>query len=108
MQAYPDISHPLLLAPASHSRAIHMSRQHSLWQPLISYSGQVAYPLQFPVVLVQSSYTREHKEATQALLKGFVGDIVEGVASSRNLPEDKVCKHHVTVQILSQAWCKWE
>jgi hypothetical protein len=81
-----------------------MSRQHSLWQPLIKPSC-----LHFIcVVLVQSSYTREHKEATQALLKGFVGDIVEGVASSRNLPEDKVCKHHVTVQISRQAWCKWE
>ena len=100
--------HPLLLAPASNSRAIHMSRQHSLWQPLIRHSGQVAYPLQFPVVLVQSTYTREHKEATKALLKGFVGDIVEGVASRRSLPEDKVRKHHVTVQISRQSCCKWD
>ena len=41
-------------------------------------------------VLLQSNYTREHSEATQALLRGFVGDIVEGVASSRGLPEAEV------------------
>ncbi|CAL5221921.1 g4192 [Coccomyxa viridis] len=40
----------------------------------------------------QSNYTREHSEATQALLRGFVGDIVEGVASSRGLPEAEVRK----------------
>ena len=50
------------------------------------------------MVLVQSNYTREHREATQALLKGFVGDIVEGVASSRSLPVDEVSAHRVTVQ----------
>ncbi len=42
---------------------------------------------------VQSDYTREHSEATQALLKGFVGDIVKGVASSRGLPEAEVAVH---------------
>ncbi len=40
--------------------------------------------------VVQSGYTKEHSEATQALLKGFVGDIVEGVASSRGLSETEV------------------
>ena len=40
--------------------------------------------------MLQSNYTREHSEATQALLRGFVGDIVEGVASSRGLPEAEV------------------
>ena len=47
---------------------------------------------------MQSNYTREHGEATQALLKGFLGDIVEGVAASRSLPEDEVSAHHVTVR----------
>ena len=39
---------------------------------------------------MQSNYTREHSEATQALLRGFLGDIVEGVASSRGLAEAEV------------------
>ena len=46
--------------------------------------------------MLQSNYTREHREATQALLRGFVGDIVEGVASSRGLPEAEAsssCQH---------------
>ena len=42
------------------------------------------------LAVLQSNYTREHSEATQALLRGFVGDIVEGVASSRGLPEAEV------------------
>ena len=43
-----------------------------------------------PPPVLQGNYTREHSEATQALLQGFVGDIVEGVASSRGLPEAEV------------------
>lgn len=39
---------------------------------------------------MQSDYTKEHKEATHALLKGFVGDIVDGIASSRGLQEAEV------------------
>ena len=31
----------LLLTPASHFRAIHMSKQHSLWQPLIRHHGMI-------------------------------------------------------------------
>jgi len=42
---------------------------------------------------MQSNYTREHSEATQALLKGFVGDIVEGVAWGRRLSETEVALH---------------
>ena len=38
----------------------------------------------------QSDYTKEHREATQALLRGFVGNIVEGVAASRALSETEV------------------
>ena len=40
--------------------------------------------------MTQNDYTKEHREATQALLKGFVSNIVEGVASSRALSEVKV------------------
>ena len=50
--------------------------------------------------IMQSNYTREHSEATQALLKGFVGDIIEGVASSRGLPQAEVS--HVLLASLSQ------
>ena len=44
---FSDIVHPLLLTPASHSRAIHMSKQYCLWQPLIRHSSQVAQPPQY-------------------------------------------------------------
>ena len=40
--------------------------------------------------MAQNDYTKEHREATQALLKGFVSNIVEGVAGSRALSEAEV------------------
>jgi hypothetical protein len=39
---------------------------------------------------VQDDYTRQHKEAVQALLRGYVDEIVEGVATCRGLARDKV------------------
>ena len=39
---------------------------------------------------MQNEYTPEHREATEAILTGFIGQIIQGVASARGLEEGYV------------------
>lgn len=39
---------------------------------------------------VQDNYTKEHRHATEALLRGFVADIVDGIAAARGLDPKQV------------------
>ena len=40
--------------------------------------------------LLQASYSPEHREATEAVLSGFLGQVVAGVATARRLDEKQV------------------
>jgi hypothetical protein len=42
---------------------------------------------------VQDNYTKEHRHATEALLRGFVADIVDGIAAARGLDPKQVRAH---------------
>lgn len=39
---------------------------------------------------VQDNYTKEHRHATEALLRGFLADIVDGIAAARGLDPKQV------------------
>ena len=39
---------------------------------------------------MQDNYTKEHRHATETLLRGFVTDIVDGIAAARGLDPKQV------------------
>ena len=38
----------------------------------------------------QDNYTKEHRHATETLLRGFVDDVIDGIAAARGLDQKEV------------------
>lgn len=68
------------------------------------FGPKISSPYTTPrsVIFMQDNYTKQHREATGALLKCFVDEMVDGIATSRKLDRQAVGTPHHCLQFNRQ------